>query len=167
MKTKLKVTRKKNDLKESHNMNQIMKKTNYHWPFDLNIITNKHLQTLGIILLTIFISNPIQAQVSTTQTNEVIEVAGIVKDDKGPIDKVSVKLKGTNFGATTDENGAFTFPKTLKEGDVLVFSHLGYNTHELRIDKNDTFLEVTLTTEVIEMLGALEVDKPYKSKRKK
>ena len=127
-------------------------------------------RTLGLIsifIIAILASNPMYAQTDKASSKEDITVKGIVNDESGLLLEANISLKGSKIGTSSDKNGAFTFPKALKKNDVLVFTHLGYNTTEIKIDENSTFLEITLSSELIEVLGALEVDKPYKSKRSK
>lgn len=124
------------------------------------------LSTIAFILVFIF-SNTIQAQTIEITPNNTFEVKGKVFDENGPLDDASVFLKGTEIGTTTDKNGLFTFPKQLKNNDVLVISHLAYMDREITINKNNTNLDIQLALEVVEILGALEVDTPYKSKRTK
>ena len=66
-----------------------------------------------------------------------------------------------------DDEGKFTFPKKLKTGDVLVFSYLGYETQKVSITDKTSFITLELTPDMVEMIGAVDTNKPYKSKRKK
>jgi hypothetical protein len=100
-----------------------------------------------------------------TSTNQDIIVKGIVNDELGQPLEANITLKGTKTGTFADKDGAFIFPKELKNNDVLIFTHLGFNTTEITIVEKSTFLEVTMSSEVVEMVGAPQVDKPYKSKR--
>ncbi|SET47691.1 TonB-dependent receptor [Hymenobacter actinosclerus] len=60
-------------------------------------------------------------------------VSGLVRDDKGrPVEGVSVALKGTYHGTSTDASGGFRL--TAPEGDYqLVVSSLGYTSQELAV----------------------------------
>ncbi|GGG40324.1 hypothetical protein GCM10010976_09910 [Bizionia arctica] len=118
-------------------------------------------------MIALLVSNPIYAQTDKASTNEEITVKGVVKDEFSQPLEANITLKGTTVGTSTDKDGTFTFPKELKKNDILIFTHLGFNTTEIKINEKHTFLEVTMGTEVVEMLGAPEVDKPYKSKRNK
>jgi hypothetical protein len=62
-------------------------------------------------------------------------------EDNKPLSNVSVFLKGTNSGTTTNENGTFTF--TTKTGAVLEFSSVGYNTADITV--TDAVLNVKLS----------------------
>ncbi|WP_460217784.1 carboxypeptidase-like regulatory domain-containing protein [Psychroserpens sp. MEBiC05023] len=127
----------------------------------------KHISIVAIILMALIAYNPLYAQSNSTSTSqsEEITVKGSVNDENGPLLGASITLKNSKVGTVSDENGAFTFPKTLKSGDVLVFSFLGYEMKEVKIKSNTTFLKVILETDLVEILGALESNTPYKSKR--
>lgn len=163
MKTTTPMSQKKNGLKKPETAKKPLMKKNYHWPFDLDTQSaKKTISFLSIIVMTFFFSSNLLAQ-----NNTGTQVKGIVSDENGPVDQVTITLKGTDTRTITDKKGMFTFPQALKENDVLVFSHLGYHTQEIKIDKNAPFIEVELASETVQMLGALQSDKPYKSKRKK
>ena len=77
-------------------------------------------------------------------------LTGIVKTFAGPIPDVTVILKGTSTFTMTDEKGAFTFPKQLKENDVLIISTLAYKDLEVVINGNTSFIEPELEgTEIV------------------
>jgi len=80
-----------------------------------------------------------------TTKNEVVSnkvINGKVTDEKGEaLPGVSVKLKGTSFGTTSDINGAFSI--NVPDDATLVFSFLGYETQEVAVGAK-TSLTVTL-----------------------
>ncbi|WP_299227352.1 carboxypeptidase-like regulatory domain-containing protein [uncultured Psychroserpens sp.] len=122
-----------------------------------------------LILISIFfmgalVSNNLYAQAGASASKETT-VKGMVSDDSGPILGANITLKGTKVGTSTDKDGAFIFPKALTPGDILVFSYLGYETQEVKIEENTTFINLVLTTDLIEIMGAVNADTPYKSKR--
>jgi hypothetical protein len=49
----------------------------------------------------------------------------------------------------------------------LVFSYLGYETQKVSITDKTSFITLELTPDMVEMIGAIDTNKPYKSKRKK
>ncbi|MGK9120922.1 TonB-dependent receptor [Olivibacter jilunii] len=68
----------------------------------------------------IVINDPMQQQT----------VSGVVVDEAGnPLPGVSVRVKGINRGAVTDANGRYQV--NIANGEVLVFSYVGYETTEL------------------------------------
>ena len=126
----------------------------------------KSLGLIAVLMIALFAYNPMYAQTETTASAvQEITVKGTVNDQNGPLLGASINLKNDKIGTVSDENGAFTFPKALKPGDILVFSFLGYEMKEIKIQKNTTFLKIVLETDIVEILGALEANKPYKSKR--
>lgn len=132
--------------------------------------TFKTLGFLSVMLLCLFAFNPSYAQTETkllakTTTNERT-IKGLVSNEDGPLPGANIILKGTKVGTVTNEDGKFTFPKKLKTGDILIFSYLGFETQEVAIKDNTTFIKLTLSPDLVEMMGALDTDKPYKSKRK-
>jgi TonB-linked SusC/RagA family outer membrane protein len=68
-----------------------------------------------------------------------IPVSGVVKDDKGvPIANVSVTVKGTTIGATTDVNGAFSLDVPNRKA-TLIFSNVGFKPQEIEVGNRTTF----------------------------
>lgn len=119
-------------------------------------------KTLGFIMtlmLVTFTFNTVNAQEKT--------IKGVISNEAGPLESASIILKGTKTGTTTNTKGEFTFPKPLKTDDVLLISFLGYETLEVKIKDDSTFLRLVLTEDLVEFAGALATDKPYKTKRKK
>ncbi|WP_149274808.1 carboxypeptidase-like regulatory domain-containing protein [Pareuzebyella sediminis] len=92
----------------------------------------------------------------------------VIDEDNLPLPGVSVVLKGSDIGVSTDLEGKFEFPKALKVGDILVFNYLGYDTKSYRIaqSENDT-IDITIKFESsdIELMGEVSVEGTYKSKR--
>lgn len=106
-------------------------------------------------LLIMFLSLPPAVQGSTA-TNSVSkghglfanDVSGIVSsaEDGSPVIGVTVMLKGTTTGTITDIDGRYTIEA--EEGDVLVFSYVGYQTQEVTVVSNvsiDIVLEIDAT----------------------
>jgi hypothetical protein len=70
-------------------------------------------------------------------------VAGKISDDKGvPLSNVSVLLKGTKKGTTTNLNGEFSI-SVPDDNAVLVISYVGYKTQEITVG-SQTNLTVAL-----------------------
>src|SRR5690242_1685470 len=67
------------------------------------------------------------------KTLEVIVVRGKVSDAKGaPLPGVTVQVKGTNIGTTTDVKGIYSVD-VLNANDTLVFSYIGYVRKEVPV----------------------------------
>ncbi len=76
-----------------------------------------------------------------------IHVTGIVKDDKGnPASNVSVTIKGSSVGATTNADGAFSIDVPSQKS-TLVISNVGYQSQEIPVG-NTTNFSINLTTSV-------------------
>jgi TonB-dependent SusC/RagA subfamily outer membrane receptor len=59
-------------------------------------------------------------------------ISGVVTDEtKLPLPGVSVRIKGTTIGVTTDVNGKYTIDA--EKGATLVFTFIGYNTKEITV----------------------------------
>ncbi|HMR81619.1 MAG TPA: carboxypeptidase-like regulatory domain-containing protein, partial [Niabella sp.] len=70
-------------------------------------------------------------------------INGSVKNSSGePLEGVSVFIKDTKTGTTTNTNGLFTLDVT--NGDILVFSRVGYVSKEITI-RDQSSIEVILT----------------------
>ena len=68
-----------------------------------------------------------------------IPVSGIVKDDRGQaLSGVSVSVKGTSGGVSTDASGKFAInvPST---SSVLIFSYVGYQSQEVPVGTTSSF----------------------------
>ncbi len=138
----------------------------------LTFTQKKTFSVLGLFIALMFVSSsltPVHAQTDkvTSAENRQNErtIKGIINSENGPLESASIILKGTEIGTTTNDKGEFTFPKPLKTGDILLVSYLGYETQEVKIKDNTTFLRLVLTEDLLEFVGALNTDKPYKSKR--
>lgn len=92
----------------------------------------------------------------------------VVDEENVPLPGVNVILKGTTIGTTTDFDGAFTFPKSVASGSVLVFSYLGYETKYYEVpESTNEILDITIKFDHVDMelMGAVVVDGVYTSKR--
>ncbi|WP_445196147.1 TonB-dependent receptor [Tamlana sedimenti] len=96
----------------------------------------KHLTVKVIMLLMFFgASNFVLAQ----------EVSGTVKDDNSePLPGVTVVLKGTTKGTTTDFDGNYSIEAN--NGDILIFSYVGFDTQSITVSGRT--LNVTLKSGV-------------------
>ena len=120
---------------------------------------------IGIVLL--FLITLCSTNISYGQDNQNKEriVKGLINNEEGPLPGANVLLKGSRIGIDTDENGKFTFPEALNVGDILLISYLGYVTQEIKIKETTAFIPLTLNEDLVELIGALDTGKPYKSKR--
>lgn len=61
----------------------------------------------------------------------------VVNNDNEPLAFVNVLVKGTNIGATTNEEGNFTISLNEK-AEILVFSYLGFKSQNIKINNRNT-----------------------------
>jgi len=95
----------------------------------------RRLKYVLILTLALFLNNALFAQIS---------VQGKVTDNTGQaLPGVSVIVKETSNGTTTDFNGAFSISVPTKNS-VLVFSYIGYPIQEIEVGDKTT-LSVSLT----------------------
>jgi iron complex outermembrane receptor protein len=85
------------------------------------------------------------------QESQLIEVTGIVNDQdaKTPLAGVSVTIKGTIAGTTTDQNGNFKLRSKLKFPFKLVFTSVGFKTQEYDVKETGSKLNIELVTQTI------------------
>ncbi|WP_299551365.1 carboxypeptidase-like regulatory domain-containing protein [Seonamhaeicola sp.] len=132
---------------------------------------SNYLTVLGFVVLSLFAFQNMEAQQTNTPTEvktseQVGLLTGTVLDhDNLPLPNMSIVLKGTKVGTTTNFEGEYTFPQKLKEGDILIFSSLGYSPKRIKIGKDQTVLNVVMEAELVELMGAVDTNKAYKSKR--
>jgi len=74
-------------------------------------------------------------------------ITGKVSDTKNaPLDGVSVTIKGTKRGVTTNAQGLYTITNVPENG-ILIFSYTGFSTKEVSVKGTNT-VNVSLTEEV-------------------
>ncbi|AXT19564.1 SusC/RagA family TonB-linked outer membrane protein [Flavobacteriaceae bacterium AU392] len=88
--------------------------------------------TLSLVLL---------VQIGFAQTKTV---TGTVTDGDLPLGGVSVQIKGTQTGTSTDFDGNYSISASV--GDVLVFSYVGTTTQEITVGASNT-INVTLAAD--------------------
>jgi TonB-linked SusC/RagA family outer membrane protein len=88
-----------------------------------------------------------QSVIDTKEASPVWQqVTGILRDSQNqPIAGVNVLVKGTTNGTNTDVNGKYTI--NVEEGDVLVFSFIGFTSQEIRVGQQTT-IDVMLQEDV-------------------
>lgn len=87
----------------------------------------------------------IEFEPEVIEADPPITISGVVKDSEGiTLPSVSVKVKGTTQGTTTDMNGQYTI--TIPDNSsILVFTYIGYITQEVPINNRTT---ITVVLEV-------------------
>ncbi len=103
---------------------------------NLKVVLHKHFL---IYFLFLFVCN--------FNEHNRARITGIVNDDKGnPVPNVSVVVKGTTAGATTDINGTFSI-NVPNSKSILVISDVGYKTQEVTVG-NRTSVSISLVPNV-------------------
>ena len=93
---------------------------------------------LTVVLLLVFTASFVQAQDT--------QVSGTILDETGmPLPGVSILLKGTTRGTTTDLDGKYSI--AAPANGVLVFSFIGYNNIEETVGSRSK-IDLTLTPDV-------------------
>ncbi|WP_170982720.1 TonB-dependent receptor [Dyadobacter frigoris] len=90
---------------------------------------------------------PIREEPADPEPSLLFRISGTVADDKGEaLPGVTVLLKGSQAGTTTDESGKFNL-EFADENAVLVFSFVGYVSQEIRVGKQ-TKLNIVLHVDI-------------------
>ncbi len=107
----------------------------------LNVLPMEKLIKLLCVTLLVFISNVSFAQQSL--------VTGTVTDVNGEgIPGVTVVVKGTTNGTSTDVSGAFSL--SVSSGDIIVFSFIGMSSKEI-VFSGQSELNITLEQDLIQV----------------
>jgi TonB-dependent starch-binding outer membrane protein SusC len=110
------------------------------------VLTNQQLEFEFNDRTIIIKRKPITAELSPrdlSQPKTTLPVSGIVKGVDGkPLANVSVVVKGTNKGTTTDSEGKFNLD--VNAGEVLVVSLVGFGSKEVRINSANSNLMIAL-----------------------
>jgi len=88
---------------------------------------------LFILLFLLVLPSAVRAQ-----SDRILTVSGIVRDDSQRLPFVSVTIKGSTLGTITNEDGYFSLKIPATEKDItLVISHVGYYANELSVKAAD------------------------------
>jgi hypothetical protein len=98
-----------------------------------------------LIFSLLFLVSALYAQENLrTITGTVIDA-----NDGTPIPGVSVRLKGTNTGATTDFDGKYSIKIPSSGQQILTFSFIGYRQQEISVEKGKNIVNVNLEEEAL------------------
>lgn len=150
-----------------------MKITTMHHAFHEKIDIKKILLPVKLSLFVIFLSvfqasaivmvnqkGPVDPEMATQQGGKI---SGKVTDQAGaPMPGVSVILKGTTTGVSTDAEGAYTL-SNIPENATLVFSFLGMKPLEVNVSGRNS-IDVQMTVEAVNIEEMVVVG--YGSQRK-
>lgn len=166
------VSFKSDELTLNQVINQIEKQTEFRFTFNPNLVPLQQTVSVDIKNGTIYQvleSMIIQTNLSFVQINENIhvkpldsnqkaisihqnefkEITGIVIDSSGePLLGVSILVQGTTTGTVSDADGKFKI--NASEGDILIFSYIGYTSQKIPI-ANQTELSIILTEDNVNL----------------
>lgn len=150
-------------------LKQIKKQTGYTFFYDINDVNGKQVSvqvadaSLDQVLSICFRDIPLTFKV--VQNNIVLKkkdesilgrmmnlvslavnVSGVITDENGPLQGVSVTVKDRNLATTTDEKGNFSI-NGLKEDDIILFTFVGYKTQEV-IVKNIRYFKIRMEKDI-------------------
>lgn len=98
------------------------------------------VRDLRVILTTFLV-------LSMLTMNAQQQIRGTLKDSKGsPVPSATVSVKGTAKSAITADDGSFTI--IAKEGDVLVFSAISFETTEMKVTSSGSYTVVLVASSV-------------------
>lgn len=108
----------------------------------------RHWEYLMSMALLFLFVNSLMAQ------GTKINVSGLItnKATGVPLTNVSVKVKGTNWVTSSDENGRYVI--STAKGSSLIFKHLGFHTQEIKVTNNQQNIQLT---ENIQEMGEVVV----------
>ncbi|WP_394759615.1 TonB-dependent receptor domain-containing protein [Flavobacterium sp.] len=85
-------------------------------------------------------------------------ISGKVLDKKNlPIPAANIFIEGTYDGATSNENGEFSFATTTEENQVLVVSFLAYETSKINFQPNNFQNQIIILKENVNTLDAVVI----------
>jgi hypothetical protein len=106
-------------------------------------------KVLSALLIVILLASPAFAQVT---------IKGTVSDNKSrPLAGVSISIKDSYDGGTSDSAGKYSFKSFEKGEQVIVFSSIGYKTIEqkIKMDPGTINLDITLKEEISELTAVV------------
>ncbi|WP_205508869.1 TonB-dependent receptor [Longitalea arenae] len=111
----------------------------------LNLCFDKQPVTYTLMDKTIIVKQQEKTPVNIPAPERVrTEIRGRVTNESGqPLAGVSITIKGESGGITTDNNGVFRI-ETSKTNIILVVSSVGYTTREIKVQGNETNLQIQL-----------------------
>jgi TonB-linked SusC/RagA family outer membrane protein len=126
-------------------LHQVLDLVFRHQPLDYHINdTYVVISPKPVVVVVPVINNNEEKPAPPTRVN----VQGIIRDENGlPLANVSVVVKATNRGTSSDANGAFTI--SASKGDVLEFSMVGYKSVTVTVG-NELTITVTMKKEIAE-----------------
>ncbi|SHE70765.1 SusC/RagA family TonB-linked outer membrane protein [Dysgonomonas macrotermitis] len=103
-----------------------------------NTFTKKRSKQLFRFLVSFLFSTLICSALYGNETQQGREISGLIvsDSDREPLIGVSVSIKGTTTGTVTDIDGKYLI--NANEGQILVFSYLGFQNQEITVGNQQT-----------------------------
>lgn len=111
-----------------------------------------HMRQMIIGLLALLVGGLFQS------VSAQVTIKGVIKDNKSkPVTGVSISIKDTYDGGTSDSTGKYSFKTTEKGDQILVISSIGYKTIEQKINLSagPVTFDATLKEEVSELTAVV------------
>ncbi|MBK8506895.1 MAG: SusC/RagA family TonB-linked outer membrane protein [Saprospiraceae bacterium] len=105
----------------------------------------KHLPRFYLLLVLFLTINQVRANRSLIFDDRPV-TGTILSDDGQPLIGVTILLKGTSQGTTTDLDGKYSIDVP-DQGAVLIFSYTGYTTLEIQVGTQN-MIDLTMTSDV-------------------
>ncbi len=118
--------------------------------------TNK--TTLFILILCLMVSLSLLAQ-------EKRDIDGVITFNSNPVQDVNIKIEGTSIGTKTDAFGHYVI--SVKTGDVLVYSHIGFQKTTIVIEDVTSELNLELKGKENQLKETVVIAKTTKIKSSK
>ena len=99
------------------------------------VVTNFYMK-LNILLFVLFSTQIVFAQERTLN--------GTVYSEGSPLNGASLRIKGSNLGTITNENGDFLIKFSEKSNNHLIISFIGHKSKQIEIDPNNDDLGVII-----------------------
>ncbi len=102
-----------------------------------------------ILTIILFLQVSVLSAQNSTNTNDtgvvrVVQLTGVLKSqDSVPLPYASVQISGTKYGVSSNMYGYFSIP--VKEGDLIVFSFIGFHPQGFRVPKNNENNKLSIT----------------------
>lgn len=113
------------------------------------IFAMRHIRSGLLFLLITALFQAVSAQVT---------IKGVIKDNKTkPVAGVSISIKDTYDGGTSDSSGKYSFKTSEKGEQMLVISSIGYKTVEQKVTLSSGVLtiDITLKEEISELTAVV------------
>ena len=96
------------------------------------------------------IVRPLDSREEATRVAQTRKISGTLTayEDGEPLSGVSIVVKGSTIGTTTDENGFYSL--AVPDGSILVFSSVGYKTQEVPVNGRNV-IDIAMQSDMQEL----------------